>query len=343
MPLNKHTLIRIKTIDKCLQNRKRRWTVDDLMQACSDALHEYEGSDKNISLRTLRADIALMRSNKLGYNAPIVIREKKYYTYEDEAYSITNNPLNTQDLDTISEAVEVLKQFKGFNHFSGLTQVVSKLEDTIYSAKNQEEAIIDFEKNENLKGLEYLDVLYKAIQQKQVLEILYQSYKSRSGNVVVFHPWLLKEFRNRWFVVGSKGKNAPVQNFALDRIQDIKPAHKVNYYKRPGFTAESFYKHVIGATVNDGLAPQTVKLFFTRTHAPYVLSKPLHHSQQLIERTSDGIIITLLVQPNLELEREILGFGDGVKVLWPRILIKRIGERVRSAASYYSKGENKQQ
>ena len=82
MSVNKNALIRYKTIDKCLQNRYRKWTLEDLIDACSDALYEYEGIDKGVSKRTVQADIQIMRSDKLGYFAPIIVLDKKFYTYE---------------------------------------------------------------------------------------------------------------------------------------------------------------------------------------------------------------------------------------------------------------------
>ena len=71
MPANRNALIRYKTIDNCLRNPYRRWTLEDLVDACSDALYEYEGIDKGISKRTVQMDIQMMRSEKLGYNAPL--------------------------------------------------------------------------------------------------------------------------------------------------------------------------------------------------------------------------------------------------------------------------------
>ena len=71
MPINKHALIRYKTIDNCLRNRFRKWTLEDLVEACSEALLEYEGKTGSVSLRTIQLDIQNMRSEKLGYNAPI--------------------------------------------------------------------------------------------------------------------------------------------------------------------------------------------------------------------------------------------------------------------------------
>ena len=98
MAQNKNALIRYKTIDKCLQNHYKKWTLEDLINACSDALYEYEGREVNVSRRTTQLDIQLMRSDKLGYNAPIVVYDKKYYKYQDENYSITDIPLNNRRL-----------------------------------------------------------------------------------------------------------------------------------------------------------------------------------------------------------------------------------------------------
>lgn len=92
MPDNRNALIRYRTLDNCLRNRYRQWTLEDLMEACSEALYKYEGIDKGVSRRTVQMDLQMMRSDKLGYNAPIVVIDKKYYMYEDPEYSITNIP-----------------------------------------------------------------------------------------------------------------------------------------------------------------------------------------------------------------------------------------------------------
>ena len=111
-----------------------------------------EGIDKGISKRAVQMDIQMMRSEKLGYNAPIVVYENKYYKYEDPEYSITQTPLNEQDLKTMSEAVEVLRQFKGFSYFTEMSEIVNRLEDHVASARMKTTPVIDFEKNESLKG-----------------------------------------------------------------------------------------------------------------------------------------------------------------------------------------------
>ena len=118
MPVNRNALIRYRTIDSCLQNRRRKWMLDDLIEACSAALYEFQGINTGVSRRTVQADIEMMRSNKLGYEAPIIVVDKKYYTYEDKNYSITNIPLNNQDMQVLGEVTSLLQQFKGFSHLA---------------------------------------------------------------------------------------------------------------------------------------------------------------------------------------------------------------------------------
>ncbi|GAB3794199.1 WYL domain-containing protein [Spirosoma humi] len=335
MPANRNALIRYKTIDACLRNRQRKWTLDDLIEKVSASLYEYKGIDKGISRRTIQADLQLMRSEKLGYFAPILVVDKKYYTYEDPTYSITNIPLSDSDLSRMNEAVDVLRQFKGFTHFTALNEVVQKLEDHVYSTARKSVSVIDFEKNESLKGLHFLDDLYQAIIHNRVLRIQYQSFSARLPQLVTFHAWWLKEFKNRWFVVGVRdGKGFPI-NLALDRIATIATASDIAYIPNQNFDPDLFYRDVIGVSVGLNVRPLKAKLFVSRLHAPYVETKPLHQSQQVLERRHDGIVIQLTVQHNFELEKEILGFGDGMRVLEPERLRHNIQKRLQAGADSY--------
>ena len=280
----------------------------------------------------------MMRSDKLGYNAPIIIKDKKYYTYEDPEYSITNKPLSEQDLHRINEAVEMLRQFKGFSHFSRLNEVVQKLEDHVYAAAHQTPMVIDFEKNEQLKGLEHLETIYHAITQQRVIMLTYQSFTAKQPSTFAFHPWWLKEFKNRWFCIGIKEKNAPVLNLALDRIISIEFASSGVYLENQTYHLQDFYRDVIGVTVSPRQRRQKVRIFVDYFNAPYVETKPLHHSQEVVERLKGGIIIQITVQLNYELEKEILGFGEGMKVLAPEKLAKIIKSRMEKAVMNYSIG-----
>ncbi|WP_338101633.1 WYL domain-containing protein [Psychroserpens algicola] len=334
MAVNKNALIRYKTIDKCLQNHFRQWTLNDLIEAVSDALYEYEGKDVDVSKRTVQLDLQMMRSDKLGYNAPIEVYDRKYYRYADEDYSITNSPISNQDLSKLSEAVSFLKQFQGFSHFSELGSMVQKLEDHVYTQKTHEKSLIDFETNDNLKGLAFLDQLYQFILKKQAIEMTYQSFKARHESTFVFYPYLLKEFRNRWFVIGKRKSNEGIMNLALDRIIAVKKSDKT-FVVDNDFDSEAYYKNAIGVSVSPSLKPETVVLYVHHKQAPYILTKPFHHTQKEIARDNYGVTIALEVQLNFELEKEILGLGEGIKVVAPERLKRSIKERLYDAVDVY--------
>lgn len=132
MPANKNALIRYRTIDRCLRNRYRRWTLEDLVEACSDALYDMEGITKGVSTRTVQADIQIMRSDKLGYYAPIEVYDNKYYRYSDPEYSISNTPITTDDYDLVVKAIEVIKEYKENGDVDKLDEVLMAVKDKLY-------------------------------------------------------------------------------------------------------------------------------------------------------------------------------------------------------------------
>ena len=126
MPANKNALIRYKTIDKCLRNRYRRWTIDDLVEACSDALYDMEGIGKGVSMRTVQGDIQIMRSDKLGYNAPIEVYDNKFYRYADPDYSIDGD-----DFELVEKAVSLINNIPNGTSDAELKAVLTKLKSKL--------------------------------------------------------------------------------------------------------------------------------------------------------------------------------------------------------------------
>ena len=104
MPANLNALIRYKTIDRCLSTG-RKYTTDELIKACSEALGEYRGVYKTISKRTFHEDLHIMRSDILGFNAPIKNSDGLYF-YETPNYSVFDKHISK--IDTLKRVVNVL-------------------------------------------------------------------------------------------------------------------------------------------------------------------------------------------------------------------------------------------
>lgn len=336
MSINKLALIRYKTIDNCLQNRFRKWTLDDLIEACSEALYEYEGITSGVSKRSIQLDIQNMRSEKLGYNAPIIVKDKKFYTYEDKNYSITNIPLTQQDLGTLNEVLAVLKQFKGFGYFNDLSSMITKLEDKVITQQSKGVSYIDMEKNELLKGLEFIDPLLKFVQQRKTIEVTYQSFKATEPRLHIIYPYLLKEYRNRWFIFGVNKTRKELVTFALDRIHKIKELTFEPFYE-PTFNVHDHFKNSIGVTKSFNQKSEKVIFRVERMNAPYVKTKPLHDSQIILNENEYATTFQIEVVWNFELEKELLAFGEQVEVVGPRKIRQSMIRRLTKALEGYQR------
>ena len=338
MPLNRSTLIRISTIDRCLQNRYRRWTINDLIDACTDALAEYEGRSNPVSRRTFQNDLALMRSDRLGYNAPIVVRDNKYYEYDDPDYSITHLPLNDEGLDALNSALDILRQLQGFPQLASPIDTISKLNEQISRHTGTSAPAMDMEHVPGYRGAEYIGTLYDAVRKQQTLIIEYRSFKARAADKITVYPYLLKEYRNRWFLICEKASNntPQVNIFALDRIHSVEVDTTHPFKACVAFDPAHFFDDTIGVSKNIHDRARRVVIKIDSDQAPYVESKPFHRSQKVEQRFGDGSIqISMKVVLNNELERLILGFGGHVEVIAPPILRERMARHVNIAASHY--------
>lgn len=333
MPVNKNALIRYKTIDNCLRNPYRRWTVEDLVDACADALYDFEGIRRGVSLRTIQGDLQMMRSDKLGYNAPIEVYDHKYYRYSDRNYSIMNLPLSHNDIETMTEAVNLLRQFEDFDHFSEMSDVVSRLQDNLAIARGKKK-IVDFERNSNLKGLRYLNPLYNHIARRETLKIEYQSFSARKPYAYTVFPHLLKEYRNRWFLFCTNTKGM-LYNFALDRILSIQTEPDIAYKDNPNFDPDTYFNDLIGVT-KWGNATE-ITFWASREQALYIATKPIHPSQKINQdKTKDGSkVFSVIVEPNWEFFSLMLGFGPGVRILSPNSVVREIKRKIKKAAEQY--------
>ena len=169
-----------------------------------------------------------------------------------------------------------------------------------------------------------------------MLRLTYRSFKARAASEIIFHPFILKEYNNRWFLIGVIGNKQQITTFALDRIINVDYDLDIPY-RNEAFNGDEYYKNTIGVTVLDQKHIQRIVLKIDKSNAPYVTTKPFHTTQEIISVHEDGSITVLLqVHINFELERLILGFGDSIEVIEPTLLRKRIRKKLEAAVSKYT-------
>jgi hypothetical protein len=139
MPANLNALIRYKAIDLRLRNKFSPCTIGNLQDVCSEALGEFRGIYKKVSERTIRDDIRVMRSEMLGFNAPIVC-EGGFYSYSDSNYSIFS--VSIRDLDLLKQVMLILIENRARLRDNGVDEIIRELRmltvDTSYADYAQE-------------------------------------------------------------------------------------------------------------------------------------------------------------------------------------------------------------
>jgi predicted DNA-binding transcriptional regulator YafY len=187
-------------------------------------------------------------------------------------------------------------------------------------------------------GVRWLQVVYKAIVQKKALLISYKPY-GQSVKTRMVSPYLLKEYRNKWYMVAHAreiGDGGRTNLFKLFRIEKIESC-KEPYVSDDQFNPDGYFRHSLGIFHSHELQPELIHLFFSKTIAPLILESPLHHSMKVLRQNDGGIEVTLYVFNTVELKNLVLSFGDQCRVISPASLQDDIRTSLMKALEQYEK------
>ena len=317
MPTNKNASIRYQALDKCFRDRRHRYYIDDLIEKCEEALYYYNGVG-GVSRRQVFEDIKFMESDT-GWSIPLERKKdgkKVYYRYEDPDFSINEQPLTDEEAQQLRTVILTLSRFRGLPSNEWIEDVISNLEWR-FNLKGKSENIIGFEQNTDLKGLHWLTPILDATSNHQPLKIAYRNYKnSEVEKTMIIHPWYVKQYNNRWFLFGLDDQKYYITNLALDRIQSLEIAEDIPFVPNENIDFEVYFKDVIGVTIPKADVEKIrIVLQFTKGQFPYITSKPLHPSQEIL--SDEDCKLAIEVRPTYELDQLILSFGPDVEVLEP--------------------------
>lgn len=324
MPINKSAHVRFEILDECLRNTKKKWSKAELLKFVNRRLENSQGIETSISASQLRNDLTAMETE---CKAPIeMYRDGRnyYYRYEDPEFSIKALPVNEEDLEKLNDAVFLLQQIRGFSIADDMAEIVKRLESRYKYTNTRAASIISFESAPEMQGVENLGDIYQAILRKNVLKIAYQTFRADKPRTWIIHPYLLKEWDHRWYLLGyvEEKKNHGV--FALDRMKEIKVA-KADFIENTCIESEDYFSDVIGVTLAADYRVEALELIFSPLLAPYARTRPMHGSQRVMQQYEDGSLhVSLNLMINPELMRLLMSYGNDVKVLQPAHLAGQV-------------------
>ena len=330
MPITKDSFLRYRVLDKCFRNPVVRYSIQDLIDKCNEALSFKE---KGISLRTVRMDIAYMRSEE-GWSAPIKTYRCErgvYYRYSDLDFSIEKKPITEEQLKYVQSAIDALGMINGLDQFKGLDESLAKISLMAYGATAKPCFLLDY--NADVAGTDYIRPLFNAIQDNTVVKIKYKPF-DKDADEFIIHPHFLKQYNGRWYILGLE-QNHPGQiwNLALDRIQDIEPT-KIPYETLDVDWNDYFYE-IIGVTNEAEVPVEEVHFLAHGKTAHYIATKPIHGTQipkWIDEHTLD---VRINVKINIELKRLLLSYEPFITILSPQSLVEEHKESLKKALEQY--------
>ena len=331
MSTNKHATIRYHALDQCFSNTGRKYFIDNLIDACNNALYEYTGKHEGVKRRQVFDDIKFMESEQ-GWSIPLERLKdgkKVYYRYSDKSFSIKNQAINENEVKQLLDTVSILTRFKGMPQFEWMEEILIRLE-TAFKLRGNNSAIVGFEQNPYLKGLNYFSELFRAIQNKVVLDVKYKGFKQPDSVDITFHPYYLKQYNGRWFIFGFNAGVKDISNLALDRIIKISETSK-KYIQNKSIDFDEYFEDAIGVTIDKEEKPVKVSLQISNKLWPYIETKPIHGSQKVKSKEENGVLIELTVLPNYELTAYIFALGEEVKVISPynlKLILKNKAQKL---------------
>lgn len=167
MPANLNALIRYKTIDRCLGRKYAHYTIEQLQDVCSEALGEFCGIYKRVSQRTIRDDIRVMRSDILGFNAPIICKEG-YYRYADPGFSIFSASI--KELTLMKQVMKILLENRDRLKENGVDNIIRRLGALIEESSFSDYSLPPIAKSETSHYLPFDDKEEELFSEKQVNE-----------------------------------------------------------------------------------------------------------------------------------------------------------------------------
>ena len=321
---------RCEILDKILyKNPYKEWTRIDLLKEINKELtlkkHE------KISIRTFYNDIEYLRDKRDA----VFIEKRGVYSYENKSFRAFSEKLTADDKKALKDVTVLMKQFKGLPLYPALEEAFIHI-DRYVNFENEPD-IVQFEANV-YEGEQYITPFYNAVKKKQVLLLQYKDFRSSHTTLYTIHPYFLKEFRNRWYVVGWVEESGRYQNVPLDRIvsHSVSTIKEFKDYSTDEFSPATFFKDVIGVTV-ESTGVEVVRIKVAQRTAPYLKTKKLHPSQITISEAEDFSIFQLEVINNYELRAEIRRLGDAIEVLSPESLRMELAAEFENLINMYSK------
>lgn len=339
MPTNKNALVRYRHLDRLLSDHHHYYDIHDLTEKVNDML-EFDGFS-SVTQRCIEKDLIDMQGL---FSAPIEHEKKNSKNcifYWNRSFTIFSQEMSREERNLLREVLSTIGQFNGLDNFKWLDDFKIGL------GLEERRQIISFSNNPFLQNSNLLGTLFDQISNEVVIKLSYHTFTDPTIRSIVFHPYLLKQYNDRWFLLGAADSDHKILTFALDRIDEVEPLPEKKYAECPEELQERF-ENIVGVTLYEERKCEHILCWVNDSSKGYVDTKPMHESytpykgEKEIElhnqypQLEGGLFFSIDCIPNFELIRELCSFGSNLVVLTPDTIRSEIRNRLQEHLEQYN-------
>lgn len=340
MPTNKNALTRYKYLDEMLSDRHHFFDIHDLTEMVNKKL--VTAGLPEVTQRCIEKDIYYLEYDPFFAEIErFRVSGRRCVRYADPSFSIFKKELSNEESNLILEVLNTIGQFSGLAHFEWLDRFKIGL------GLKKRPRIISFCNTPYLKNSNILGILFDYISNQVAVRLEYHTFSNTENKEIIFHPYLLKQYNNRWYTIGATDDDEKILSFALDRIDAVTALPEIKY-KPCNEDLESRFDDIIGVTLYEDRDVEHILFWVSNRSKDYVKTKPIHGSQcqyrsekeeefrRQYPTLNEGAFFSIDCIPNYELVRELCSFGKELIVLSPSSIQDDIFNRVKSMFDSYS-------
>jgi len=319
----KEYAMREMILDQCFSTG-REFTREALQTVVNKALVQ-RGMQPVTAKVTILKDLDEMNEKFYRiYGTYGIVAEKRgrfhYYRYKEGIGSIYNRELSADEIEKLQEVRSLLQGLRGMPHLEWIDQMSARFDQQIIGSGR---TIARFEKGTSGDDQFFLQ-LFNAISRKQVLTIEYGPFGKEAKERII-HPYHMIQYLRRWYLFARiEGKDF-VTCFSLDRIRSVRDNQELEF-RETDIVFNHYFDDIVGVTHPDNGVVEHVVIEGDGWAEYYLRTLPIHPLQQLESLGEKGCRVTMDLMVNHELEREILSYGEHLKVKAPESLRQRMAQ-----------------
>lgn len=185
-------------------------------------------------------------------------------------------------------------------------------------------------------GQRFLTTVIEAMRDGLTVMLTYRSFNRPEPSTFEVHPYCVKVFKQRWYMVAYNPWYDNMRIYALDRVEAVQTTE--NRFNPPkNFDAKEYFADAFGIIMDENYEVEQVVIKVADGQREYFRTLPLHVSQEEVETMPGYSIFGFRLRPTFDFMQELRRYGSQIEVLSPQWLRDEMAAETMRMAEIYNR------